>query len=262
MSTTAIYAGGLGLILAAMTGLWLLSVRLRNAGIVDSFWGMSFVLSAWFYFVQAEGGWPARKLLVAVLVTIWGLRLSLHLLWRNHLQGDGAEDPRYQAFRRHYGPERYWWFSFFQVFLLQGVLSWLIGAPLLGAQLGGGPLGWIDGLAVAVWVVGLVFEAGGDLQLARFKRRRRPGELLTTGLWRYTRHPNYFGDAACWWAYGLFSVAAGSYLPALGALLMTGLIIKVSGVALLERGLRKSKPGYEAYVRRTSAFLPWPPRDR
>ncbi|MCB9703961.1 MAG: DUF1295 domain-containing protein [Myxococcales bacterium] len=243
-----------------MSLLWLLSVRLRNAGIVDAFWGASFVLSGWYYFVACDGGWPARKLLAMVLVTIWGLRLSLYLLWRNHLQGSGAEDFRYQAFRRRYGPERYWWVSFFQVFLLQGVLSWLIGAPLLGAQRGGGPLGWLDLVALAIWALGFVFEAGADLQLARFRARRRPGELLTSGFWRYTRHPNYFGDAACWWAYGLFSVAAGAWAPALGALLMTALIIKVSGVALLERSLIRDKPGYAEYARRTSAFIPWPPR--
>ncbi|MEZ4380908.1 MAG: DUF1295 domain-containing protein [Nannocystaceae bacterium] len=260
MSAAAIYFGALGLLVAAVTPLWILSVRLRNAGIVDAFWGMTFVISGWYYYFTADGGWPARKLLLVALVTIWGLRLSLYLLWRNHIQGDGAEDFRYQAFRRKYGPERYWWVSFFQVFLLQGTLAWLIGAPLLGAQLGGGPLGALDYLAVLVWIVGFVFEAGADLQLARFKRTRRPGELLTTGFWRYTRHPNYFGDAACWWAYGLLSVAAGGYVAAVGAALMTALIIKVSGVALLERSLSRDKPGYAAYARRTSAFLPMPPR--
>jgi len=260
-----IYGSGLGLLLAVLTGLWLLSVRLRNAGIVDAFWGMNFVISGWFY-VFAVGGDGAgeaspRGLLLMILVTIWGLRLALYLLWRNHIQGDGAEDFRYQEFRRRYGPERYWWVSFFQVFMLQGTLAWLISAPLLGAQMGHNPLGWLDALAVVVWIVGFAFEAGGDLQLALFKmRRRRPGELLTTGFWRFTRHPNYFGDACCWWAYGLLSIAAGEPLWALGAVLMTALIIKVSGVALLERSLRTDKPGYAEYVRRTSAFIPWPPK--
>ena len=147
------------------------------------------------------------------------------------------------------------------MFVLQGVLSWLIGAPLLGAQHDGGPLGWLDALAAAVWLVGFVFEAGSDVQLARFKARRTsPDELLVTGFWRYTRHPNYFGDSACWWGYGLFSIAAGGYVAALGAVLMTALIIKVSGVTLLEKSLGSKKPGYAEYARRTSAFLPWPPR--
>ena len=112
-----------------------------------------------------------------------------------------------------------------------------------------------------MWLVGLVFEAGSDFQLARFLARRTdPNELLTTGFWRYTRHPNYFGDSACWWGYGLLSIAAGSYWPAIGAVLMTALIIKVSGVAILGRSLRSSKPGYREYAERTSVFLPLPPR--
>ncbi|MCH9682715.1 MAG: DUF1295 domain-containing protein, partial [Deltaproteobacteria bacterium] len=226
--------------------------------IVDPIWGTTFIAAGWWYFVRTPGGDPGRKLLLMILVTVWGLRLTIYLLWRS--RGE-PEDPRYQAFRKHYGAERYWWFSFFQVFVLQGTLSWLIGAPLLAAQAGGGPVGWLDAVAVAVWVVGFAFEAGGDLQLARFRARRRgPNELLTTGFWRYTRHPNYFGDAACWWAYGLLSIAAGGWVAALGAVMMTALIIKVSGVALLERTLSTAKPGYAEYVRKTSAFLPWPPR--
>ncbi len=252
---------GYGIVMAALTGLWLVSVRLRNAGVVDAFWGMAFVILAWHAWAHTPNGWPARKALVVALVTIWGLRLSLHLLWRNHVRGDGAEDFRYQEFRRRYGPERYWWVSFFQVFLLQGTLAWWIGAPLLGAQWAGGPLGALDAVAVVVWAIGFVFEAGGDLQLARFRARRRSrDEVLCTGLWRYTRHPNYFGDAACWWAYGLLSAAAGAYWPILGSALMTALLLRVSGVTLLERSLRRDKPAYAEYMRRTSAFLPRPPR--
>ncbi len=258
MFPTAIYLQGYGLIMALMVVTWLVSVRIRNASIVDPMWGTTFVVAGWWYFINTPGGDSGRKLLLMVLVTVWGLRLSAFLWWRNWGE---PEDPRYQAFRRNYGADRYWWVSLFQVFVLQGTLSWLIGAPLLAAQTGETPLGWIDAVAVAVWLVGVTFEAGGDLQLARFKARRRsPDELLTTGFWRYTRHPNYFGDAACWWAYGLLSIAAGGWIAALGAVLMTALIIKVSGVALLERSLRSQKPGYADYVRRTSAFLPWPPR--
>jgi len=181
------------------------------------------------------------------------------LLWRNWGRG---EDPRYQAFRRRYGPARYWWVSFFQTFMLQGSLAWIISAPLLGAQTRGGSLNGLDVLALAIWIIGFIFESGSDLQLARFKADlANRGRLLTSGFWRYTRHPNYFGDAACWWGYGLLSLAAGSALPALGAVVMTVLIIRVSGVALLERSLARDKPGYAAYARRTSAFIPWPPRE-
>lgn len=257
----SIYLGAYGVLIAGMAVLWLVSVGLRNASIVDIAWGPAFVVSGWWYFAHTEGN-PARKLLLMSLVTVWGLRLFGYLLWRNWGAG---EDRRYQAFRRKYGPHRYWWFSFFQVFLLQGTLCWIIGVPLFGAQLGDASLSWIDGLAVAVWLVGFVFEAGSDLQLARFRASRPPpGSLLTTGFWAYTRHPNYFGDSACWWGYGLFAIAAGSPASAIGAVLMTVLIIKVSGVGLLERSLRRSKPGYARYAARTSAFLPLPTmwRDR
>ncbi len=258
MSQVAIYLEAYGVLLAAMALLWVVSVWRRNASIVDIFWGTTFVIAGWWYFLRTADGDPGRKLLVVALVTVWGARLSIYLLWRNWGQ---PEDHRYQAFRRNYGPERYWWVSFFQVFVLQGTLSWLVGAPLLGAQYGGGPLGWLDAIGVGVWVVGFVFEAGADIQLARFRARRSsPDELLVSGFWRYTRHPNYFGDAACWWGFAILSIAAGGYVSALGAVLMTGLIIKISGVALLERSMGSQKPGYAEYARRTSAFLPWPPR--
>ena len=134
--------------------------------------------------------------------------------------------------------------------------------PLLGAQIQGGPMNVFDYLALGIWTIGFIFEAGSDLQLARYKADpANRGQLLTTGFWRYSRHPNYFGDAACWWAYGLLSVAAGSYLAVVGALVMTVLIIRISGIALLERALKEDKPGYEKYARRTSSFIPWRPRD-
>ncbi len=248
-----------GLILAMMTVLWAVSVILRNASIVDLFWGVGFMLAAWFYFARAEG-LPARRLLVVLLVSVWALRLSLYLAWRNWRK---PEDFRYQAFRERYGRGRYWWVSFFQVFLLQGGLLWLISLPLLAAMSGLQPLGLLDATAVAVWLVGFTFESVGDWQLARFKANpANQGKLLTGGLWRYTRHPNYFGDAAVWWGYGLFSVAAGHWWPLFGSLLMTFLLVRVSGVAMLERTLRETKPGYADYVRRTNAFLPWIPRER
>ena len=255
----SIYLTGLAILLTCMSALWLLSVILRNASIVDPFWGMTFVISAWFYFSQTPEGFPARKMLLLALVTIWGLRLSLYLLWRNLGKG---EDFRYQAFRQHYGPQRYWWVSFLQVFMLQGALAWIISAPLLGAQIRSSSLNAIDFFAVIIWLIGFIFEAGSDLQLAHFKSSpKNRGKLLTSGFWRYTRHPNYFGDSACWWGFGLLSIAAGSYFAAFGAVFMTLLIIRVSGVLRLEKSLKKNKPGYEEYARRTSIFIPLPPRD-
>jgi steroid 5-alpha reductase family enzyme len=139
---------------------------------------------------------------------------------------------------------------------------WLISAPLLGAQYQGSELklGWLDMAGVLLWITGFVFEAGGDFQLARFKKDPgNRGRVLSSGFWRYTRHPNYFGDTAVWWGYGLICLAAGSYIPVMGSLLMTALIIKVSGVALLEKSLKEAKPEYREYIEKTSAFFPWFP---
>lgn len=246
-------------ILGMMTGLWLLSLWLRNSSIVDIFWGVGFVLATWTYYALTPGGFAGRKLLTCLLVSLWGLRLALYILRRNWGK---PEDYRYAAWRRDNGP-RWWWISFFQVFLIQGILLWLISAPLLAAQLSPVPLRltWLDGLAVLAWGVGFSFEAGGDWQLARFKAEpANRGKLLTSGLWRYTRHPNYFGDAAQWWGFYLLALVAGGWWTVFSPLLMTFLLLRVSGVRLLEKSLQGAKPGYEEYARRTSAFFPLPPR--
>lgn len=242
-----------------MTTLWVISVLIKNVSIIDLFWGFGFVVSAIFFYLKTDG-YETRKIVLLVLVAIWGLRLSIYLAWRNIGKG---EDFRYVQFRKQYGEHRYWWISFFQTFLLQGVLMWLISAPLLGAMYysGNNSLGFLDFVAIAFWVIGLSFEAGGDFQLARFKSNPdNKGKVLNTGFWRYTRHPNYFGDSSVWWGYGLFCVAAGSYIPVLGSILMTALIIKVSGVALLEKSLKDTKPQYKEYIEKTSSFIPWFPK--
>ena len=186
--------------------------------------------------------------------------MSIHLIVRNSGKG---EDFRYQEFRRRFGPKRYWWFSFFQVYLLQGVLMSVVSLPLLGSlyvsrneQLS---IGFVI-LALIVWLLGFVFETIGDYQLSNFKKEGQSGEILSQGLWRYTRHPNYFGDSMVWWGYGLFSIANGFYWPILGSLLMTILLMRVSGVTLLESTLKETKPGYRDYMERTRAFFPWFPR--
>lgn len=255
----SIYFPAFLVIMSLMTTLWVVSIFLKNTSIVDPFWSVGFMLACIYYYTQAEGYAP-RQLIVLTLTLVWGLRLFGYLSWRNWGKG---EDFRYQEFRRRYGPERYWWFSFFQVFLLQGVLAWLISAPLLGAQAyaTNNSLNVLDYMGILIWLIGFIFEAGGDWQLARFKANpANKGKLLTTGLWRYTRHPNYFGDSAVWWGFGLLALAGGSYLPVLGSILMTLLIIRVSGVALLEKTLTQTKPGYEEYIRRTSSFIPRPPK--
>jgi steroid 5-alpha reductase family enzyme len=258
MSFFQIYLQAFLVIMILMTTLWVVSVLIKNVSIVDLFWGFGFVLTAGFYFLKTDGFEP-RKTILMVLVAIWGLRLSIYLAWRNFGKG---EDFRYKQFRINYGENRYWWISFFQTFL-QGVLMWLISAPLLGAQYYGqnDHLGVFDYMGIAFWFLGFSFEAGGDFQLALFKADpANRGKVMDKGFWRYTRHPNYFGDSSVWWGYGLICLAAGSYLPVLGSLLMTALIIKISGVALLEKSLKEQKPLYKEYIEKTSAFIPWFPK--
>ena len=246
-------------ILAYMAIIWGVSLWLKNASIVDIFWGAGFVVTNWLYFALTPGGAPTRKLLILALVTIWGLRLSLHILVRNWGK---PEDFRYRKWREEHGA-RWWWFSFFQVFLLQGFLLWFISAPLLAAQISTTPVGLtiLDFIGLLVWAIGFFFEAAGDWQLMRFKADpANRGKLLTTGVWRTTRHPNYFGDAAQWWGYFLIAVAAGGFLTLLSPIVMTLFLVRVSGVALLEKTLVHTKPGYREYVENTSAFVPWFPR--
>jgi steroid 5-alpha reductase family enzyme len=254
-----IWLQALAIIIAMMSLLWIVSIIIKNVSIVDLFWGFGFVLSASFYFLRTGAPAP-RKVILLSMVALWGIRLSIYLTWRNAGKG---EDFRYRQFRKEYGEKRYWWISFFQTFLLQGILMWLISAPLLGAQLYGQeiPLGITDFLGIALWITGFAFEAGGDWQLARFRSDPgNKGKVLNTGFWHYTRHPNYFGDSAVWWGFGLLCLSAWSILPVLGSILMTALIIKVSGVALLEKNLKEQKPHYKEYIEKTSAFLPWFPK--
>jgi steroid 5-alpha reductase family enzyme len=243
---------------AMMLAAWLLSLARRDASVVDAFWGMGFVLVAWVSYAVGPGG--AAPLALAALVTAWGLRLSLHLAARN--LGHGEEDFRYRAMRAKVGP-RFPWTSLVTVFAFQGVVLFVVSVPLQGASASAGPRG-SSALGIAgalLFAVGLFFEAVGDAQLARWKRApENRGKVLSTGLWRYTRHPNYFGDAVVWW--GLFAVALWGGAPlwtGVGPLVMTVFLRRVSGVPMLERALR-SRPGYEDYVRRTSAFFPWRPR--
>lgn len=247
-------------ILASMTLLWIISLALRNSSIVDIFWGAGFVITAWVYYALTPDGYLLRKLILSSLVTIWGLRLSLYILWRNWGE---EEDFRYRKWREEAGGQ-WWWRSLFKVFLLQGVLLWIVSTPLLAAQFSRTPtrITWLEVLAVVVWLIGFFFESVGDFQLARFKSKpENKGTVLRSGVWRYTRHPNYFGDAAQWWGYFLFSLAAGGYWTIFSPIIMTLLLMRVSGVTLLERTLKETKPGYKEYVESTSAFVPWFPKE-
>ena len=250
---------GLGTILAALTFVWMLSLRLQDASVADIFWGLGFVMLAWLYGLLSPA-LTQRSWLVAALMTLWGTRLSAHIFRRHVGQG---EDPRYQAMRASHGSS-FWWRSLFTVFWLQGAILWFVGLPLLVAVRAAAPatLTAVDGLGVLLFAAGFGFEVVGDYQLERF--RAEPGNrgaVLDRGLWRYTRHPNYFGDATTWW--GMYAIAAstpGGWLTMLSPILMTWLLMRVSGVTLLEKGLKASRPGYHAYISRTPAFFPWFPR--
>lgn len=245
------------LILACVTLLWLLSLALKNAAIVDIFWGAGFVLVAWFTALQTAP-LTTRQIILLALVTTWGARLSFHILLRNH---NKPEDFRYAAWRAQYG--KHWgWVSFLQVFLLQGALLWLISAPLVAglSPQTGDRLWSLVPLAAAIWGLGFYFESIGDWQLAKFKSDpQNKGKIMTQGVWAYTRHPNYFGDAAQWWGFYLLALPSGAWWTIFSPILMTYLLLNVSGVTMLEKALQE-RPGYAEYARRTSAFFPWPPR--
>ncbi len=237
--------------------LWLLSLALKNASIVDIFWGLGFVVVAWICYFNTTGFEP-RKTLITTLVTIWGLRLSIYLFFRN--QGKG-EDYRYQSLRARIG-KNFPIISLFVVFIFQGLLIWLISLPIQAASASALPNEFtlFDVIGTLFWVVGIIFEAFGDWQLAQFKSDpNNKGKVMDRGLWKFTRHPNYFGDALLWW--GIFLIALpNGWWTILSPIVMTTLLMKISGVALLEKTLKKTKPQYEEYVRKTNAFLPWFPK--
>ena len=248
-------------ILVFMTILWAVSLKLKDTSIVDIFWGAGFVLSGWTVFALTPNGFLVRKILIITLLTIWGLRLSIHILRRNWGKG---EDFRYQTWRQEEG-QSWWWKSYIRVFLLQGCLMWVISIPLLGAQYGEHPdrLVVFDYAGIAIWLIGCYYEAVGDSQLTRFKANiQNKGKVLDTGVWRYTRHPNYFGDATQWWGYYLIACASGYFWTIFSPIIMTLFLLRVSGVTLLEKSLKETKPAYKEYIETTSSFIPWFPRKK
>mgnify|MGYP000011389961 FL=1 len=259
--TTFIITEAAFIIFLLVTMLWVVSVFIKNVSIVDIFWGIGFVVVNTVYFLNSGDVTP-RKILLLILVSLWGFRLAIYLAFRNIGKG---EDFRYQEFRLKFGPHRYWWLSYFQTFLLQGGLILIISLPLLAvnSSSSSGILGVLDYVGICVWIIGFLFEAGGDYQLYQFKKHNdNKTKILKTGFWKYTRHPNYFGDSVIWWAYAIFSIAAGGYWQIMGSVIMTLLIVKVSGVSLLEKTLKTNKPGYQDYIKRTNAFFPWFPKNK
>jgi steroid 5-alpha reductase family enzyme len=247
--------------LGFMGGVWLLSLPTRNASLADIFWGLGFVLLAWLSFFLT-GGYLGRKLLLVFLTSIWGLRLSIHILWRNWGHG---EDRRYQAWRASRGAS-FWWVSLFTVFLTQAVLLWLISLAVQVGQISPTParLTGLDLLGALVWAAGFTFEAVADWQLARFKADpANQGRVMNKGLWAYSRHPNYFGESLIWWGLFLITLATPyGWWALVSPVLITFLLLKVSGVVLLEKDIAERRPEYREYLETTSAFLPWFPQRR
>jgi steroid 5-alpha reductase family enzyme len=245
-------------VLLYMAG-WFVAAQVRGRNdIADIAWGLGFILVAVVSLVTGDL-YPPRGLLVSGLVLIWGLRLALHIHGRNRGRG---EDPRYRRWREEWGK----WFvlrSFLQVFMLQGILLLMVAIPVVFVnQAPPKPLGWLDLLGLAVWLYGFGFEAVGDRQLLTFIRNpANKGKLMTSGLWRYTRHPNYFGEVTLWWGIWLMTLALpGGWITVIGPLTITVLILKVSGIPMLEKPY-EDRADFQEYKRHTSAFFPLPPRD-
>ena len=246
-----------------MLATWLVSVALKNASIVDVVWGLGFVCVVWAVRLRVDGV-TARQNLLLAMTTVWGLRLASHLFWRNHVASatSKGEDYRYRAMRKRWGPN-FPLISLVTVFALQGALMFVVSLPIQLGQVPTTPaLGALACAGVAVFAIGLFFEVVGDAQLTRFRRNpQSAGTVMDKGLWRYTRHPNYFGDACVWW--GIALVAAETCLGRwglIGALVMTLFLRRVSGVTLLEKSLVKRRAGYDEYIARTSTFVPRPPK--
>ena len=241
-----------------MLATWSVSLLRRDASIVDIVWGLGFVVVAWASrFVTGASG--AGNWLLVAMVTVWGVRLAAYLAKRNLGKG---EDFRYKAMRRKHG-ERFPLVSLYTVFGLQGALMFVVSLPVsLGQRDTDAGAGFVALAGCVVWAIGLYFEVVGNAQLARFKRDpRNEGLVMDQGLWALTRHPNYFGDCLVWWGLAIVASAQGAGLWAfLGALVMTVLLVRVSGAAMLDRLLAKRKPGYAEYMARTSGFIPRPRR--
>lgn len=240
---------------------WLLATAKRDVSIVDVAWGMFFLLGTGVHAVFLGGERPRTAWLV-LLVAMWSLRLSGYIAWRSRGQ---PEDRRYQQIRERNQPH-FAWKSLYLVFGLQAAIAWIVSMPLLAALGSPRPPGWLDALGIAVWTFGWLFESIADAQLARFRKARAAHaaaggrQVLDTGLWRYSRHPNYFGECCLWWGFYFIALSAGAWWTIFSPLLMTFLLLKVSGVALLDKTMAERHPAYLDYMARTNAFLPGPRR--
>jgi steroid 5-alpha reductase family enzyme len=251
-----LYAAGLLATLGMATATWFLSLLKRNVSIVDGAWALMFVSAAAVY-ANGAGGYTGRMALILVMLVLWAVRLSGHIILRNWGE---PEDRRYRAIREKYEPH-FALKSLGIIFWFQAGLAWIISMPLWPALTVPAELGSVDLLAVIVWMAGMSFESVGDWQLSRFKRDpANRAKVMNRGLWRYTRHPNYFGECMIWWGFYLFAVQTGAWWTIVGPLLLTYLLLKFSGVTLMEQTIVERRPAYREYMARTNAFLPGPPR--
>ena len=257
-ASLTIMGWNLAAVAVMMVAGWLTSLAYKNVTVVDSLWGLGFVLIAWLTFFGSDG-YYGRRVLIVALVTLWGLRLCLYLSWRNWRKG---EDPRYGSWRKQSG-HRFWLVSLFKVFVLQALFLWVISVSLQIGLLATTPahLKWLDAIGLIVWSAGFVFESVGDWQLARFKADpASKGRVMDRGLWAYTRHPNYFGEFLVWW--GLFLITLSTpngWWTIFSPIIITSVLLKMTGIPLTEKALVENRPGYDDYIKRTSAFVPWWP---
>lgn len=241
-----------------MFGGWLYSVYKHNVHGVDVMWSLYILITALHVAWQQSATHP-RLWLTLTLAIIWGARLSLHLAKRNWGQ---PEDHRYRSIRANNEPH-FWLKSLYIIFGLQLVLAWVIALPLVAALQSPAELNLLDWIAALLVLTGISIEAVADQQLAQFRKQRgHEGQVLDSGLWAWSRHPNYFGEALSWWGFYLLAVAAGGWWTVLSPLLVTLLLLRVSGVSLLEKTIHERRPAYAEYIKRTSAFIPWPPKKR
>jgi steroid 5-alpha reductase family enzyme len=251
-----IYLVNLAAAAALMVGGWIYSLIKKNVTIADSLWGLGFILIAWLTFFRADGVF-ARQLLIAAMVTLWGVRLFIHLSTRNRGKG---EDPRYAQWRQQHG-ENFWIISLFKVFLVQALFQWIIALGVQYGQSAAAPLHltWLDFLGMGIWLAGMIIEATADAQLKTFLQNpANRGRIMDKGLWRYSRHPNYFGESLIWW--GIFVLVLSTpwgIWTIISPMLITYTLLRLTGVTLMEETQFVDNPDYRAYIRKTSPFIPW-----
>jgi steroid 5-alpha reductase family enzyme len=253
--TLHVWVGTLPALLGLGVIAWVVATARANVGLIDIFWSLFILLAAVLCALATSPG--MRGWLTLCLSTVWALRLAGFLAVRNW---NAPEDRRYRAIRARNEPG-FAWKSLYLVFGLQAVLAWLVAAPLAAAIAGTSPIGLLDYAGAALTAFGIAWESVADAQLARFRAKAAGiGGVMDQGLWRYSRHPNYFGEFCVWWGFYLIAAAGGSWWAIFSPLLMSVLLLKVSGVGLLERDIADRRPAYRDYVRRTNAFFPSPPR--